>query len=107
MLIFLIILTSAIATPMPIPVPVIQINSVLLTKGRITFTCLARTESAGSATVDKSPNKKPNDNTKINLLYLEKEEPSLLPIGKILESKPTKKNAWPIITEKYPTKIFP
>ena len=91
MFIFLTIRTSAIATPIPIPVPVIQMKRVLFTRGMTDVICFARTDKAGSATVARRPKTKPKQSTKISLLYLAKDPPTIRPIGSMLVSTPTKK----------------
>ena len=94
------------ATPIPIPVPVIQINKVLLTRGIIPPICFARTARAGSATVARSPNTKPKVNTKAILLYFANEPPTIRPIGSMLVSRPTRNIACPRTTQTYPIIIF-
>ncbi len=102
MLMFFAIRTSAAATPMPMPVAVIHMNSVLLTSGMMMLICRASTASAGSATVARRPNVKPNASINAMLLYFENDAPTMRPIGRMLESRPTKKSDWPITTDAYP-----
>ena len=63
-------------------------------------------DKAGSATVAKSPKIKPKLKTNASLLYRAKEPPTILPIGKMLVSRPTKNIDWPSTTHTYPIIIL-
>jgi len=59
---------------------------------------LAKTVSAGSATVASTPKRSPKKITKIDFLSFISEPPTNFPMGRILIFKPSKNNAWPKTT---------